>query len=134
MKLLASLVLGALLSVQSLSFAETKSTEISIKADSLSAQYNQYYYYNFGQVRVNWSEWADFWLRNTGNGPLYIHSVYVYGTAFRSWSNCPVYLYPGQSCLTRVEFRPWYRGYETGRLRFQFSNGNIFVDLSGWGY
>ncbi|MNL45150.1 hypothetical protein D3C87_1677700 [compost metagenome] len=134
MKLISSLLLGALLIFSPASFAKKSPLNLEISSDVLSSKGNRYYSYNFGQVRVNWSEWADFYLRNTGNGPLYVQGVYISGSsAFRSWSNCPAYLYPGQSCLTRVEFSPWYEGYDTARLRFALSGGNIYVDLGGWG-
>ncbi len=133
MKLLSSLVLGALLAFQPASWADTSSKELTITTDTITAERNRYYSYSFGQVRVNWSEWADFWVRNNGHSPVYMQSVYVYGSAYRGWSDCPSYLYPGQSCLTRVEFRPWHEGYETGRLRISFSTGSIYIDLSGWG-
>ncbi|MFS4461181.1 hypothetical protein [Bdellovibrio sp. HCB2-146] len=134
MKLISSLLLGALLIFSSASFAKKSPMNLEISSDVLSSQGNKYYSYHFGQVRVNWSEWADLYLRNTGNGPLYVQGVYLHGSsAFRAWSNCPAYLYPGQSCLTRVEFRPWYEGYDTARLRFALADGNIYVDLGGWG-
>lgn len=135
MKILSSFLMGAFLLLTPATFAATDSgLSLEISSDALSTQNNRYYYYNFGQVRVHFSEWADFYLRNTGNAPLYIQGVYMQsGSAYRAWSSCPAYLYPGQQCLARVEFRPWYEGYETGRLRFKFSGGNIYVDLSGWG-
>ena len=137
MKFLSSFLIGALLILSPSTFAATEAAtaamNFEISSDALTTQGNRYYSYNFGNVRVDYSQWADFYLRNNGNGPLYVQGVYLQsGRAYRAWSDCPAYLYPGQQCLTRVEFRPWYEGYETGRLRFKFANGNIYVDLSGW--
>jgi hypothetical protein len=138
MKFLSSFLMGALLLLSPTTFAATETStgamNLEISSDAISTQGNRYYSYNFGNVRVRYSQWADFYLRNTGNGPLYVQGIYLQsGTAYRAWSECPAYLYPGQQCLTRVEFSPWYEGYETGRLRFQFAGGNIYIDLSGWG-
>lgn len=107
--------------------------EITVTPATIETQNHQRYYYNFGSVRVNWSQYADIYLRNTGHEPLYIRGVYISGAAFWAWSQCPNYLYPGQSCLNRVEFRPWSEGYFSGTLRFALSNGNLMVDLYGWG-
>lgn len=134
MKFLSSFLMGALLLLSPTTFAANEAMNLEISSDAISTQGNRYYSYNFGQVRVHYSSWADFYLRNNGNGPLYVQGIYLQsGSAYRAWSDCPAYLYPGQQCLTRVEFRPWYEGYETGRLRFKFAEGNIYVDLSGWG-
>lgn len=132
MKLLLSIFLASCLSLPIISQAGP-SIEVSVNPTTVETQHNKYYYYNFGNVRVNWSEYADIYLRNTGNEPLYVHGVYISGSAFWAWSHCPNYLYPGQSCLTRVEFRPWYDGYFSGTLRFSFPDGSIVVDLYGWG-
>ncbi|WP_415063874.1 hypothetical protein [Bdellovibrio sp.] len=107
--------------------------EISTSSDHLKTQYDKYYYYDFGNVRVNWSEYADIYLKNTGSHPLHLRGVFIQGSAFWAWSNCPTWLSPGQRCLARVEFRPWTNGYFSGRLRFAFPDGNIYVDLYGWG-
>lgn len=134
MKFLTSFLMGALLLLNPTTFAAQEPMNLEISSDAISTQGNRYYSYNFGSVRVRFSEWADFYLRNNGNGPLNVQGVFLQsGTAYRAWTSCPAYLYPGQQCLTRVEFSPWYEGYETGRLRFKFSGGNIYIDLSGWG-
>ena len=142
MRIHSKFLVASLIAFAPASFAQTilqqensdKRVNIEISSDALSAQRNQYYSYNFGSVRVRFSEWADFYLRNNGSGPLYVQGVYLQsGSAYRAWSNCPAYLYPGRSCLTRVEFTPWHEGYETGRLRFALGNGNIYIDLTGWG-
>lgn len=113
--------------------AQTEPAEVTVNPRNIEAQSRDYYYYNFGNVRVNWSRYADIYLRNTGYEPLYIRGVFIAGTAFWAWSYCPKVLYPGQSCLTRVEFRPWYEGAFSGTLRYQFPHGSIWVDLYGWG-
>lgn len=142
MRILPRLLLASLMTFASAGMAATTPTQanndkrlnIEISSDALSAQRNQYYSYSFGSVRIRFSEWADFSLRNNGSGPLYIQGVYLQsGSAYRAWSNCPAYLYPGRTCVTRVEFTPWHEGYETGRLRIAHGNGNIYIDLSGWG-
>ncbi|MEK2645778.1 hypothetical protein [Bdellovibrio sp. BCCA] len=131
MKLLMSILLGFFLSHPC--FAKSDAVEISVSPSSLSSQSGRYYYYNFGNVRLNFSEWADITLRNTGVEPLNIRGVFIMGSGYWAWSNCPNFLIPGQTCLTRVEFRPWYEGYFTGRLRFAFWDDSIYVDLYGWG-
>lgn len=131
MKLLLSIFLGILLYVPG--FAAKAPLELSFTADSVNNHSTQYYSYNFGGVRVNWSQYADFYLRNSGNLPLRVRGVYITGSSYWAWSNCPRDLYPGQRCLTRVEFRPWSEGSFYGRLRFAFPDGNIYIDLFGWG-
>ena len=124
MKFFSSFLIGALLLLSPTTFAATKAKamNLEISSDAISTQNNRYYSYSFGQVRVGFSEWADFYLRNTGNGPLYIQGVFLQsGSAYRAWSDCPAYLYTGQQCLTRVEFSPWFDGFEAGRLRFKFA-------------
>lgn len=107
--------------------------ELSVNPQKIETHSNKYYYYNFGNVRVNWSEWTDIYLRNTGPQPLSVRGIFVTGSAFWAWSNCPNWLAPGQSCVTRVEFRPWHEGSFSGRLRYSLGDGNIYVDLFGWG-
>ncbi|ASD63454.1 Ig-like domain-containing protein [Bdellovibrio bacteriovorus] len=131
MKLLLSIFLAASLCLPLTTQAAP--LEVTVTPSTIETQSHQYYYYNFGSVRVNWSQYADIYLRNTGHEPLYVRGVYISGAAFWAWSQCPNYLYPGQSCLTRVEFRPWYEGYFSGALRFAFPNGSIVVELYGWG-
>lgn len=133
MKLLILLTFGIFLNLPALADVSRNPFEISIAPDAIQEQHNRYYSYNFGTVRVNWSQYADFVLRNTGSSVLHIRGVYISGTSYWAWTNCPRYLRPGQRCLARVEFRPWSEGYYTGRLRFALSYGNIFVDLYGWG-
>jgi len=108
------------------------SLEVTLGDKPLKTQYDRYYYYNFGSVPVNFSRYADFTLRNVGNQPVYLRGVFIIGSAFWAWSNCPPYLFPGQACLTRVEFRPWHEGSFNGRLRFAFPTDNIYIDLFGW--
>ena len=134
MKFFSSFLMGALLVFAPTSFAATEPLTIDVSSSSASTQGNRYYTYNFGQVTINYSEWADFYLRNNGSAPLYVQGVYLQsGIAYRAWSSCPAYLYSGQQCLIQVEFRPWSTGYETGRLRIQLSTGNIYIDMSGYG-
>lgn len=135
MKLLFGLALSCLLSLPAWSAppaSPQQQVEIEI-SDGASTQHSRRYSYNFGSVRVNWSEWAYITLRNTGYGPVSIYGVSVYGAGFSGWTGCPYYLYGGQSCTTRVEFRPWSQGYYNGRLDFRLSSGNIYFDLYGWG-
>ncbi|MDG0816229.1 choice-of-anchor D domain-containing protein [Bdellovibrio svalbardensis] len=94
---------------------------------------NQYYNYNFGITRVNTSQYARFTLRSTGNQPLLIDSVRLYGSAFYGNSNCPRVLNPGRTCDAWIEFRPWYEGSYSGQLVFATSAGNFIVRLYGWG-
>lgn len=131
MKLVLSIFIGIFLAFPT--FAKSGSVELTVNPATLETQSSRYYYYNFGNVRVNWSEWADIYLRNTGVEPLNVRGVFIMGSAYWAWSNCPNLLYPGQSCLTRVEFRPWHEGSFTGRLRFAFPYDSIYVDLYGWG-
>lgn len=113
--------------------ATPNSREFSITAKSLQEQSNQRYSYNFGSVRLYWSQYADFYLRNTDSQALPLRGVFITGSSYRAWSDCPRTLSPGKRCLTRVEFRPWTEGYFTGRLRFAFPDENIYVELFGWG-
>lgn len=131
MKRLMCMVLAAFLSVPA--WAQNEPAEVTVNPNTIETQSRDYYYYNFGSVRVNWSRYADIYLRNTGHEPLHVRGVFISGSAFWAWSYCPNVLYPGQSCLTRVEFRPWYEGYFSGALRYQFPHGSIWVDLYGWG-
>lgn len=131
MKTLTQLLFGILISFPAL--AHSSSLEITKNSDSIQSQGNQYYRYDFGLVRVNWSQYADFSLRNTGSTPLPIRGIFISGSRFWAWSNCPAVLSVGQRCWTRVEFRPWWEGSYYGRLRFAFPDGNIFIDLYGWG-
>ncbi|MNJ94762.1 hypothetical protein D3C87_124640 [compost metagenome] len=106
--------------------------EVTI-SDSPATEGHRRYTYNFGNVRVNWSQWAYINLRNTGYSTIRVYHVNIYGSGFSGWSSCPYYLHGGQVCSTRVEFRPWSRGYYSGRLDYILSSGNIYVDLYGWG-
>lgn len=101
--------------------------------DGVAPRQSQYYSYNFGNVQVNCSQWAYITLRNNGYDPVSLYGVSVYGPGFNGWTDCPYYLEGGQSCTTRVEFRPWNPGSYNGRLDFRLSSGNIYVDLFGWG-
>ena len=131
MKTLLSIILTMAIQWPALSLATP--VELRVNPATIEAQSNRYYYYNFGSVRLNWSQYADLYLRNTGTEPLQIRAIYISGATFWAWSQCPEYLAPGQACLTRVEFHPWYEGYFSGSLRFKFPDGNIIVDLYGWG-
>ncbi|UXR63282.1 hypothetical protein EZJ49_09350 [Bdellovibrio bacteriovorus] len=131
MKILLSIILTMILQMPV--FALASPVELTVNATTIEAQSSKRYYYNLGSVRVNWSQYADLYLRSTGRNPVQVLGVYISGAAFWAWSQCPNYLLPGQSCLTRVEFRPWHDGYFSGALRFKFPDGNIFVDLYGWG-
>lgn len=91
------------------------------------------YFYSFGNQSIHYSQWTYFTLRNNGAEPLYIRGVFIIGSAFDAWTNCPINLPPQRSCLTRVEFRPWYVGFFSGQLRFAYTNDSTYVDLSGWG-
>ncbi|WII71652.1 hypothetical protein QJS83_14380 [Bdellovibrio sp. 22V] len=113
--------------------APTSPLQISVNNETLKEESNQYYYINFGSVRVHWSRYENVILRNTGAYPVEIRGVFITGSAFYAWSNCPRWLQPRETCATRVEFRPWYDGHFAGRLRFAFSYDNIYVDLYGWG-
>lgn len=94
---------------------------------------NQYYNYNFGQVPVNSGRSARFTLTSTGNQPLYLNSVRLYGQSFYGNTNCPYVLEPGCRCEAWVDFRPWYEGNYNGQLIFSTSAGNFIVNLYGWG-
>nr|BFD59917.1 hypothetical protein CKG001_20240 [Bdellovibrio sp. CKG001]BFD63324.1 hypothetical protein BdHM001_20050 [Bdellovibrio sp. HM001] len=131
MRNLLSIILTMTLQLPVLALASP--VELRVSPTTIEAQSSRYYYYNFGSVRVNWSQYADLYLRNTGQEPLQIRGIYITGAAFWAWSQCPEFLFPGQSCRTRVEFRPWHEGYFSGALRFKFPDGNIIVDLYGWG-
>ncbi len=94
---------------------------------------DQYYNYNFGQVPVNQMRSAQFTLTSTGNQPLYLNSVRLYGQGFYGNTNCPYVLPPGCRCDAWVDFRPWYEGGYNGQLIFSTSAGNFIVNLYGWG-
>ena len=130
MKLITTALLGLLISLSSFA-ADSKNLEITVNENQIEAAANQYYSYDFGQVFINSSSFANFNIRNTGSGVLAIHGIYIGGATFTAWSNCPAYLNPGQACGARVEFRPWYDGYHRGRLEFRFAQDSIFVDLFG---
>lgn len=131
MKLLLGFIFGIFISLPS--FAAKSTLEISLNTQSAQDLATQYYSYNFGSVRVNWSQYADFYLRNNGTSPVQMRGVYITGISFWAWSNCPRVLLPGQRCLARVEFRPWSEGSYFGRLRFAYLGGNIYINLYGWG-
>lgn len=130
--LLSALISFSVHSAHALS-RDTNTVELAIDHNHIQTLANKYYYYNFGNVRVHTSQWADIYLRNTGSDYLNVQGVFVTGNAFWAWSNCPNYLAPGASCLARVEFQPWYEGSFNGRLRFKFPGGNVYVDLYGYG-
>lgn len=94
---------------------------------------NQYYNYNFGQVPVNSVRSANFYLRSTGSGNLYLNRIDLYGQGFYGNANCPHVLPPGYQCNVWVQFRPWYQGSYSGQLIFRTSAGNFIVNLYGWG-
>lgn len=131
MKLLLSIIFGLIISMTA--FATNNSLELSYNSEEIHPQTTKYYSYNFGSVLVNWSRYADFYLKNNGRSHLNIHGIYILGNSYWAWSNCPRDLAPGQRCLTRVEFRPWFEGFFTGRLRFALPSDNIIIDLYGWG-
>jgi hypothetical protein len=137
MKLLVSLFLASLVSLSALASEPKKATtakptEIVITNEA-QAQNSQYYSYNFGSIGVNWRISADFVVRNNSSYTLYFNNITISGSSYRAYSGCPYQLYPGQSCVTRVDFQPWYVGYQYGRLGFWFSHGSIIVDLTGYG-
>lgn len=113
--------------------AKAQFLEVAVAPDFLEIQADQNYYYNFGHAALNTTRWTDIILRNKGPGPLIVRGVFVAGVGFWAWSDCPPYLGQGQWCRTQVEFRPLYEGYFSGRLRFAFTNDNIYIDLHGWG-
>ncbi|XGC79590.1 hypothetical protein ACES2L_09655 [Bdellovibrio bacteriovorus] len=128
------LLIGILLVVTLHSLAQAKpAVQLSINPEQISAKADKFYYYNFGHVPVNFRERADIYLRNTGDENLEVKGIYILGSAYWAWSNCPNRLGPNQVCRTTVEFRPWHDGYFAGRLRFAFPVDNIYVDLYGWG-
>lgn len=131
MKHLLSIFLGLWISLPFTSKAQV--LELKNPSPALTLKSSRHYSYNFGQVPVNWSRWTEIRLRNNGPGPLIIRGVFVTGSAYFAWSDCPAYLGQGQICNTQVEFRPWHNGYFPGRLRFAFPNESIYVDLVGWG-
>lgn len=132
MKFLLSIFLGIYLS--SAAFAKLPDIDIhTFDSKKMEVHRDRYYYYNFGNERVNSSQWAYFSLRNSGSTPVNIRGVFIWGIAFNAWTNCPHWLRPGERCLTTVEFRPWNVGYFSGRLRFAFPQDSIYVELSGWG-
>ena len=133
MKSLVTLFVSALIYFPAQAKESSPQLEIKINQEQQEIQTQSSYHYNFGGVRVHWSRWADIYLRNTGHEYLPIHNVYVSGSAFWGWSNCPRYLAPGYSCYARVEFRPWHEGSFYGRLRFEFPYRGINVDLYGYG-
>ena len=121
------------------SFANTdenksKGLEIKISEDSMQSQEHINSSFNFGNVPIGQSRWANFRLTNTGYGNIAVFNIYVSGGGFYAWGSCPYWLYPGQSCYTRVEFRPWYQGGHSGQLTYSTSAGNYYVYLYGWGY
>lgn len=107
--------------------------ELKTPSAALTVKSSRHYSYNFGQVPINWHRWAEIRLRNNGPDPLIIRGVFITGSTYFSWSDCPPFLAQGQSCNTHVEFRPWREGFFPGRLRFAFSSESIYVDLFGWG-
>ena len=94
---------------------------------------SKYYYYNFGSVTVHYRESADFVFRNRSSRSVYFNNITISGSAYRAYSGCPYRLNPGNSCVTRVDFVPWYEGYHYGRLGFWYNGGNIIIDLQGYG-
>ncbi|WP_373997651.1 hypothetical protein [Bdellovibrio bacteriovorus] len=131
MKVLLPIFLGLFLSVSS--FAAPTPVEIKTQTGQIEAKGDRYYSYNFGSQWINFSRWVDFTLRNTGTDPVQLRGVFIMGSSYWAQSDCPPMLAPGQVCLTRVEFRPWFEGSHHGRLRFAFINDSIYIDLYGWG-
>jgi|GEM_PF-1035506 hypothetical protein len=110
----------------------TQPIELVVTDDPRSLD-SKYYYYNFGSVTVHYRESADFVFRNRSSSSVYFNNITVSGSAYRAYSGCPYRLSPGSSCVTRVDFVPWYEGYHYGRLGFWYNGGNIIIDLQGYG-
>ncbi|KHD89575.1 MAG: hypothetical protein OM95_02240 [Bdellovibrio sp. ArHS] len=130
MKMLLPLFLSLFLTLPAVA---SPSLEIKTQQGQLETKANRYYSYNFGSQWLHFSRCVDFTLRNTGSQPVQLRGVFIMGSSFWAQSNCPPWLAPGQVCLTRVEFRPWFEGSHHGRLRFAFIEDSIYVELFGWG-
>ena len=93
---------------------------------------DQYLTYNYGMTQVGWDQPAAFYLTNNGTTAMTVTQIDISGFSYWAQSNCPSVMNPGDRCIAQVDFRPTNRGFFPGRLTFETTGGNIYIDLSGW--
>lgn len=91
----------------------------------------EYHSYYFGVNRVHMITSVAYRVTNTGPTPINVISMRMLGTNYGAVTNCRT-LMPNERCLFRIDYRPFFEGYHTGRLILSFDqNSTIQVDVSG---
>lgn len=94
---------------------------------------NQSMSYSFGQVARNSRVSVAYKFSNTGDLPLNINEISIEGPGFDADHNCPAILPKKGSCLTWIYFWPAWEGFHTGRLIWSTAEGDLVLNLSGFG-
>ncbi len=119
-----------------LMFASVSQASVSVRALQPSATENsndQYVSEFFGNVRLNFSQYAAWEITNNGDQAITFAAMNLRGMMFYGNTNCPDTLEPSQKCTVQVRFTPTMVGSHTGALDVLISDGhNIFFDF--WGY
>lgn len=89
------------------------------------------HYYYFGMQRVHSYSTIAYRVTNTGTTPLNMIRATIGGTNYSAATNCRT-LMPGERCSFRIDYRPFFEGYHTGRFTLSFDqDSHIVVDVSG---
>ncbi|AUN98373.1 hypothetical protein C0V70_09700 [Bacteriovorax stolpii] len=89
------------------------------------------HYYHFGVQRVHSYSSIAYRVTNTGTTPLNMIRATIGGTNYGASTNCRT-LQPGERCSFRIDYRPFFEGYHTGRFTLSFDqDSHIVVDVSG---
>ena len=118
----------ALVLAPALSFAsQAEGLSIDVKPSA-----DQFYRYSFGTRFVHSSSYMDLTLTANGPQPTNIRSITWTGAGWQVYTNCPVTLYPGQQCMTRMVFQPPWTGSYFSDLVFDLYTNRIIVRFDGW--
>ena len=93
--------------------------------------------HDLGRRNVFTYKWHNFKLENTGNVPLPISSVTLFGpdrASFNLTNYCGASVAVGATCLMRVVFHPLTVGYKTATLRAGADNDVRTRPISGTGH